>query len=503
MAKYHLLINSRPPIRFFRKHAKKIMVFSALNCVFYLIYARVEISKFSKLKDISVSRALDLITEVKTLPFAEESEDSWKEPDIKGSRIYSAYLETRSQVVLEENRYLIYNDSTWAFIRIVGIIPVNLNSPLTCYYEYAYSNRPLKKLLIKKPSIRTQFIAKPENFGMYYSAAFILCPLAYPEEVSSRNIKLPYRVTVSTRADRRDHQIDGNEFVVIRYPKKWHQLTIDHDEFQPAKTFSVCVKPFHHNFDKTLDLVTFIEFYRLMGVNHLTFYRDSVSENVDKILNYYVKQKVVTLLKWKLPEIYVFQKTLRTDGIFAALNDCLYRNTFHEAMEYVIGIDVDEYIVPRIHQNYSEMMEVLNAVPGEETGVWIIRNVFYYLMYDDDVVTLPRGSPKLTLHYKTTRLKEANPVYERSKYIAQGKNVVELGNHRAWKTKKTWSIFGTRYKQVEVDPIIATSNHYRLCETEIDECWKRETIIDRTTYKFTEELSDRVSKVLKELNLGQ
>lgn len=58
------------------------------------------------------------------------------------------------------------------------------------------------------------------------------------------------------------------------------------------------------------------------------------------------------------------------------------------------------------------------------------------------------------------------------------------------------------YKQVEVDPIIATSNHYRLCETEIDECWKRETFIDRTTHKFTEELSDRVSKVLKELNLG-
>lgn len=81
-----------------------------------------EISKLSKLKDISVSRALDLITEVKTLPFVEESEDAWKEPDIKGSRIYSAYLETRSQVVLEENRYLIYNDSTWAFVRQLSIL---------------------------------------------------------------------------------------------------------------------------------------------------------------------------------------------------------------------------------------------------------------------------------------------------------------------------------------------------------------------------------------------
>lgn len=54
-----------------------------------------------------------------------------------------------------------------------------------------------------------------------------------------------------------------------------------------------------------------------------------------------------------------------------------------------------------------------------------------------------QGSPKLNLHYKTRRWKEINPVYDRSKYIVQGENVIELGNHRVWKTKRTWSIFGT------------------------------------------------------------
>ncbi|XP_057322490.1 uncharacterized protein LOC130665878 isoform X1 [Microplitis mediator] len=509
MTKYHLLLHYKTPINsFFKKYIRRILLFFVFLCVIYAIRTQIKISKLSQLKEITVSRALELITEVKTLPYTEESEDSWKVVDIKDSRIYSAYLETRSQVVLEENQNLIYNDSAWAFIRIIAIIPVNLQYiPLTCYYKYTTGQKSIKSYIFKKAFIRAQLIAYKENFNMYYSAAFILCPLPYPEEINSQSIKLPYKITVSTRSDRSANNINRDEFVGIRYPNKWYtnDINININSHQhkdrDRKTFSVCVKPFHHNFDKAIDLITFIEFYKMMGVNYLTFYRDSVSEHVDKVLNYYIKEKIVSVLKWKLPEIYIFQRTLRTDGIFAALNDCLYRNTFHEGVKYIIGVDIDEYIVPRIHENYTVMMEHLNSVKSDEVGGWIFRNVFYYLMYDDDLVTLPPGSPKLNLHYKTRRWKEINPAYDRSKYIVQGENVIELGNHRVWKTKRTWSIFGTRYKEVEVDPKVGTSNHYRFCETSIENCWKRESIVDKTTHRFTKELSDRVSKVLKDINL--
>ena len=48
------------------------------------------------------------------------------------------------------------------------------------------------------------------------------------------------------------------------------------------------------------------------------------------------------LLPWKLDMIS--QKEIRTEGLFAALNDCLYRNM--KTVQYLIMMDLDELIIP-------------------------------------------------------------------------------------------------------------------------------------------------------------
>ena len=67
---------------------------------------------------------------------------------------------------------------------------------------------------------------------------------------------------------------------------------------------------------------------------------------------------IVTLLPWKLNMIS--QKEIRTEGLFAALNDCLYRfvlevcflpTTFifsrnMNSVKYLIMMDLDELIIP-------------------------------------------------------------------------------------------------------------------------------------------------------------
>ena len=67
---------------------------------------------------------------------------------------------------------------------------------------------------------------------------------------------------------------------------------------------------------------------------------------------------IVTLLPWKLDMIS--QKEIRTEGLFAALNDCLYRfvlevcflpETFifsrnMNSVKYLIMMDLDELIIP-------------------------------------------------------------------------------------------------------------------------------------------------------------
>lgn len=272
------------------------------------------------------------------------------------------------------------------------------DSQLTCYLKYKNEKKnssQLNYIHIKKAE-KILPIAFNENFGMYYTAAYILCPLPFPDELNSSSIQLPFEVTASIEENRDENSIDNKEFVVIRYPKNGfkknnHQFNLTNNN---SKLFSMCVQPFHHKFDKVIELISFIEYYRLMGVTKFVFYRDSVKPGIDKIFDYYKSNNLVVILEWNLPDFYVFERTLRVDGIYAALNDCLYRSTFYHGYKYVIGVDIDEYIVPRMHDNFFDMMEYLDADGGENnnpTGAWIFRNVFYYLMYDDDPVTFPPG----------------------------------------------------------------------------------------------------------------
>lgn len=74
------------------------------------------------------------------------------------------------------------------------------------------------------------------------------------------------------------------------------------------------------------------------------------------------------------------------------MNDCLYRSTMVGGFKYVVNVDLDEFIVPRIHDNFKEMMEYLDPVSQEtQYADFIFRNMFFYLMYEDDPA--PRKTP--------------------------------------------------------------------------------------------------------------
>ena len=71
-------------------------------------------------------------------------------------------------------------------------------------------------------------------------------------------------------------------------------------------------------------------------------YNDTISDEVSCLLSHYINQGIVTILPWKLDMIS--QKEIRTEGLFAALNDCLYRNM--KSVQYLIMMDLDELIIP-------------------------------------------------------------------------------------------------------------------------------------------------------------
>ena len=282
------------------------------------------------------------------------------------------------------------------------------SSPLTCHYRYVRKDKPNETYTLSRSSIVTRLAAFQENFGMSYCAAFILCELPGRHN-DIDEILLPHSITVTTN----DVNVTGDilhddEFVAVRYPNNgWINSTTTRLKKQDRNSIAVCVQPLHHSFDRGLDIVAFVEFYRMMGVDRFTFYKDSVSSQVTKILEYYSSIGAVTIIDWKLPDFYVYERSLRVDGIFAALNDCVYRSSFHANYRYVAGVDVDEYIVPRIHKNFQEMMEYLNPKNDEENsrnGAWIFRNMFFYLMHPDDTSAVNLGK-KLTGQQKLKKSK--------------------------------------------------------------------------------------------------
>ena len=98
---------------------------------------------------------------------------------------------------------------------------------------------------------------------------------------------------------------------------------------------------------------------------------------VNCALEYYkTEEKSVVVLPWRLN--IDSQTEIRTEGLFAALNDCLYRNM--NDFRYLMLIDFDEFIVPHTNDTLPQMLAHVDAQKIIVTGN-IGRYVFTLLFY--------------------------------------------------------------------------------------------------------------------------
>ena len=154
------------------------------------------------------------------------------------------------------------------------------------------------------------------------------------------------------------------------------------------------------------------------------------------------------------------QKEIRTEGLFAALNDCLYRNM--NSFKYLMMIDMDELIIPYQSLKLVDMLNLVTqnliqagkAVSSGEVSSYSFQNSFFYLQWPDDPTFLT--SPPLTVLHKTRRRQKLHPPKQRSKYICVPSSVKEAGNHFIWEFQ--------RGKTLNVPPSYGFLHHYRLCE---------------------------------------
>ncbi|XP_068247662.1 uncharacterized protein [Palaemon carinicauda] len=346
-----------------------------------------------------------------------------------------------------------YDDRKGRIIRVVGTTQTKKSDRVWCKYWYSNSSTLIVNGAIKV--IR-------ENWNLKYSACFIACPLTIYKNGKQ---PIPPPESVSVMADP-----GGNATNKLRV------MNLDVNKDEVKNGFAVCVKPLHFDYNNINQMIEFIELNKILGVEHFTLYNHTIGKDVDCILKRYSDLGLINILPWKLD--IKSQKEIRTEGLFAALNDCLYRYMYQ--YKYILMIDLDEYIVPHTNTSLPELLKYLHTkADAKKIGAISFQNSFFYLQWPDDPssASLP---PLVTLR-KTRRRQRFHPHKQRSKYIAVTPFVVEAGNHFVWE-------FLPGKGTLNVPNEVAFLHHYRVCEFGGDDCVRNPRTTDTSIYRYKDVL---------------
>lgn len=240
------------------------------------------------------------------------------------------------------------------------------------------------------------------------------------------------------------------------------------------------------SFHQIWEVIEWIEFNRLLGVSHFYFYNHTMSANLTCVLEDYISQGLVTVLDWNGPPL-VSQKQIRTENMFASLNDCLYRGMHKH--KYLAFLDFDEYLMPKKHDTLTELLQDIETQGANFSSI-LFRNAFFYLQWPDDGDAL---NSQLVTMKKTRRKKYLHSTRKRSKYICKPEKVVEVGNHFVWESRSP------QMKQLTLGLDEGFLHHYRICEFGGNGCVAQESEIDRTTWKWKTDLNSAVDIVQQKL----
>ncbi|XP_022917015.1 uncharacterized protein [Onthophagus taurus] len=379
------------------------------------------------------------------------SEGSWQ--TVNGTRfkffVYSAYFDGR-----KDQRS----------VRIIAATKTRGATRVWCRLWYKSQEGNSTGFISKTIASKLKVIR--ENWNLKYSACFLLCPL-------DKDHQIPSAVSIVSRI----WNSPSNLLTVMNNRNDTHRTGTTTNG---GITLNVCVKPLHFEYNKAVPLLEFIELHRILGAGHFTFYNHTVGPQVACLLERYVAEGVVTLLPWDLN--MASQKDIRTEGLFAALNDCLYRSMYR--FSHAIMIDLDEFIIPRHNDTIPHLLEWLGEkINSKLTGSYSFQNGFFYLQWEDDNTLYNKdiiASSLLTLK-KTRRKYKLHPHKQRSKYICRPEFVVETGNHFIWE-------FLPGHNTFNVPSDAAILHHYRVCEFGGDDCVQTASVVDRTTFKYTDRL---------------
>ncbi len=242
-------------------------------------------------------------------------------------------------------------------------------------------------------------------------------------------------------------------------------------------------------------LVEWIEANRMFGVSEINVYHVNMSAETLGILRYFETNDTIVRLH-SIPSVPKYERTRGGNKIGSpiSLNDCMYRNTYR--YRWTVVIDFDEIIVPRMHDNYSAMVDHILAkakLTKIPPPALTFRNAYFWTGCGSQ-----QKSPDGSVMLRHLVREPPNKFLYAAKSFIDPTRCTSVFNHYCLHK------FPMRYPNenwtVDVGDKVALSHHYRENYKNMKcEKFKEKAVNDKTLLKYKSILSTRAEKQLHRL----
>lgn len=442
------------PCASFRKLCKVFSVIFATFTLVYLIY----IITFVKIALPKVSFTFSLLqTTLSEKPVCKHNVSEDTIIRVKNSRTFlvSAYLDYRGSRV----------------VRILGITYRDEPDSLLCNFCPFHSNN----------TQFAEFQVHTDHFNFPYGTTDLLCHV--------QDAKDPKYVSL--------YLADDPAPIFLKIQNIDEQVNELEPKFQ--YDFIICISAMFSAYNNVLQFIQSLEMYRILGAKKVIIYHTESSQQMKKILSYYIGLEIVELIPWPITSFLNVSRgwhypehpgDLHYFGQTAALNDCIYRNMYKS--KYIVLNDLDELIVPVNHQNWPEMLDYFLSV-DPNINVFIFKNhVFPTTPQDKTNHLTPKewtSVPGVNIVHHVYREPNQPDEINPTKMIINPRSIVKVSVH------VPLEFMGNQY---EVPNDFARLCHYR--EPKQKDLDRGFLIEDNILSKYETELIIRVNRVLNDID---
>lgn len=133
------------------------------------------------------------------------------------------------------------------------------------------------------------------------------------------------------------------------------RMNIFYPKIEQRKKYKVSICAMFKN--EGFYLKEWIEFHKIIGVEHFYLYNNFSDDNYLEVLQPYIASKLVTLIDWPIPQ-----------GQIQAYENCFEK--YSEESQWIGMIDIDEFVVPIKYENIYTFLKPFEKKRGSVLIYW-------------------------------------------------------------------------------------------------------------------------------------